>query len=352
MPAPYVRPPKKPGDYWFAVFTDPETKKRRQHRAHTEDEAQEIINHEMRLRETGTASLRRARAQKNGFPLKEAFELTCLRRWNGQKSSGETIKNAKALCEFFGWNTSLEAIDALAFEDCRDYHKKRGIKNTTINKYMGPLSAMRQEAVRYGKTQLLPPLPGNLPIEKIPPRFFTEEEVESFCAAWRIKAKSIYANGDEQEMIDLFLFRLEIGSRLGELLDAKGKDVSLSSGTITLWKTKNGNPRTIPLTSKAKRIISKYLPEDPNEKIWSIKSKRWGELWRYMKKTLRIPKTDRVVGHGCRHTMATRLTTNNVSTQVIKHMGGWESTSSMDRYAHMTVEGMLPAVKVLESFDE
>ena len=52
----------------------------------------------------------------------------------------------------------------------------------------------------------------------------------------------------------MFLLSLETGMRLGELVSLKWDDVG--DKTVTLWDTKNGDKRPVPLSQKARSILS------------------------------------------------------------------------------------------------
>ncbi len=51
------------------------------------------------------------------------------------------------------------------------------------------------------------------------------------------------------------LFAIETGMRKGEILGASWEHLNIESRTLFLPMTKNGDSRTVPLTSKALRIL-------------------------------------------------------------------------------------------------
>lgn len=51
---------------------------------------------------------------------------------------------------------------------------------------------------------------------------------------------------------------LETGMRRGELLSLRWKEVDLENGTVRLLRTKNGRPRTVPLTPRAIEELRGY----------------------------------------------------------------------------------------------
>ena len=73
---------------------------------------------------------------------------------------------------------------------------------------------------------------------------------------------------------------------------------------------------------------------------------RFGPLL-FDSKTVLDPRN---VGHTCRHTMAARAVSANVSTQLLKHWGGWKSTQALEHYAHLDTQGLRHMQRALESF--
>ena len=66
----------------------------------------------------------------------------------------------------------------------------------------------------------------------------------------------------------LIALAIETGMRRGELLSIRWKDVDMTAPTIRILKTKNGHPRTIPLTPKAVEILSSLERKD--ERVFPV----------------------------------------------------------------------------------
>jgi integrase len=66
----------------------------------------------------------------------------------------------------------------------------------------------------------------------------------------------------------LIALAIETGMRRGELLSIRWKDVDLTAPTIRILKTKNGHPRTIPLTPKAVEVLASLDRKD--ERVFPI----------------------------------------------------------------------------------
>jgi integrase len=69
---------------------------------------------------------------------------------------------------------------------------------------------------------------------------------------------------------------LETGMRLGELLAARWEDVNTLASEIEIRHTKNGKPRTIPLTNRALRILAS-LRQDARSQDLIFDPDGWGD---------------------------------------------------------------------------
>lgn len=66
----------------------------------------------------------------------------------------------------------------------------------------------------------------------------------------------------------LITLAVETGMRRGELLSIRWKDVDQTARTIRILKTKNGHPRTIPLTPRAVEILASLERKD--ERVFPV----------------------------------------------------------------------------------
>ena len=151
------------------------------------------------------------------------------------------------------------------------------------------------------------------------------------------------------QMVDMFLFRISEGCRFEEAQRLTPRDVDLSADQVTFWKTKNGQPRTVPLVGVAREILRRRMDGlRADDRLFTYSYGQWQERFSKCCKELKLP--GRVVGHTCRHTMAARAVTANVSTQLLKHWGGWRSTAALEHYAHLDTQGLKHMQRALESF--
>jgi integrase len=136
------------------------------------------------------------------------------------------------------------------------------------------------------------------------------------------------------------ILAISTGARKTEIMSLRWKQVDLERGVITLYETKNGEIRALPLVSKALSLMkqrakvrridtdlvfpSKYAPTQPID--------------------LRLPfetalKTAGIVDfkwHDLRHTCASYLLMNGASLAEIAGVLGHKTLAMVKRYAHMS----------------
>jgi integrase len=68
---------------------------------------------------------------------------------------------------------------------------------------------------------------------------------------------------------------------------------------------------------------------------------------RYWNQGRKTAKLDDFRFHDLRHTFASRLVRQGVSTYIVQHVGGWRTASMMARYAHLDPNTIRAAVELL-----
>ena len=332
---------------WTADFINPTTGKRRQVVVESEEAGWALIQQESSAaaikadHQTRTQIKQAPPPPTGSFSLEQSWELSFQRRFKGQRQARQATSYYRQAAKYFGSRTQLAAITSIWFQEWRQSLLDRGMKPAGVNRMAATLHAMRADALLFGKVQDLPMWPKSLRVTRIPPRFLSQDEIDRLVGLWAEK-------GDEQ-MIDLFLFRVSEGCRFEEAQRLTPRDVDLKADQVTFWKTKNGSPRTVPLVGVAREIVTRRMNGlGPDERLFTYSYGQWQERFKRATDELKLP--GRVVGHTCRHTMAARAVTANVSTQLLKHWGGWRSTAALEHYAHLDTQGLKQMQKALESF--
>jgi len=205
------------------------------------------------------------------------------------------------------------------------------------------------------------------------------------------KGKSRWLREDEAEQLlnacaahlrPLVVFMLYTGARAGEAVWLDWRNVSLEKRQVTFPKTKNGEPRSVPLHPRVIDAISRithrkgavfhthegvpYSRLDPKDNTdtsagtriasaFSSACKRAGLSWQVLDDSGRpildknkkpIVRTD-ITPHVCRHTWATWHYQHNRDLTKLQELGGWKTLTMVMRYAHTNVETHAESIDAL-----
>lgn len=131
---------------------------------------------------------------------------------------------------------------------------------------------------------------------------------------------------------------IETGMRFGELVSITWNNVDLDARTIHLPDTKNGHPRTVPLSTRAlgaiRTVPSEYEGRAFMGKPGSIRAAFGAALKRSgVGSDLRF--------HDLRHEAVTRLFEKGLNPIEVGMISVHRSMSMLQRYTHLRAEGLL-----------
>lgn len=142
-----------------------------------------------------------------------------------------------------------------------------------------------------------------------------------------------------EHVVTLAELDLEVGMRLGELLNARWAAVDEINRHIFIMETKNDKPRLVPLTVRALEILKRLRQDAPDdERIFD--PKRTGRKRRQLMICFEQAVKDTGVGifhfHDLRHTFATRLRAANVHEYDIADLLDHSTTPGETRNTKVT----------------
>ena len=172
-------------------------------------------------------------------------------------------------------------------------------------------------------------------------RWLTTEEEERLlkvCPSW---------------LRGLVIFALNTGMRLGEIISLEWKGVDLFRKIVTVFKSKNKEPRTIPINETVFEMLKQKA------KVKSIKTSLvfYGDNHTMLLETSvdhAFQTALRKVGikdfrfHDLRHTFATRLVQLGKDLYKVQKLLGHKTPTMTQRYAHHYPESLRDAVEVLD----
>jgi len=137
---------------------------------------------------------------------------------------------------------------------------------------------------------------------------------------------------------------IETGMRFGELAGVLWKHVDLDKRTIFLPDTKNGSPRTVPLSTRAIAAL-RILPRSISGRLFTTKpgSIRSAFLIAVQKAKACSPEgmLQNLRFHDLRHEAVTRLFEKGLNTFEVGSISGHKTLAMLQRYTHLRSEELV-----------
>lgn len=257
-----------------------------------------------------------------------------------QKHYQGYIKN---LLPFFGGHTLAE----IAPKRIVQYKAKRyadGVTPATINRELAVMKNAFNLAIREWEWCRDNPV-SRVAMEKENnrrDRWLTCEEEERL-----IRVSS-------QWLREIIFFALHTGMRRGEILSLTWKGVDLFRRTVTVFRSKNGERRTIPINLTVLDLLKE------KGKIRSLKTDlvfysrahtpiNKDNLRRAFTSAVTKAKIEDFHFHDLRHTFATRLIQRGIDIYKVQRLLGHKSPAMTQRYAHHYPESLRDGVEILDA---
>jgi len=262
------------------------------------------------------------------------------------KASARSFKGyAKRMAAFFGNHTLVEITPSL-INEYKIQRRNDGVKPATINRELATMKKAFNLAVKEWEWVR------DNPVSKV-----SMEKENNKRDRWLMEGEeSRLLEACEPWLRELVVFALNTGMRLSEILGLTWKGVDLFRKTLTVFKSKNGEKRTIPMNAtvfemlkdKAKVGSIKVDLVFPSQACTIIDKCSVGKAFR---NTAGKAKVEDFRFHDLRHTFATRLAQAGKDLYKVQSLLGHKSPSMTQRYAHHYPESLRDAVEVLDRHD-
>ncbi|MBI3041552.1 MAG: tyrosine-type recombinase/integrase [Betaproteobacteria bacterium] len=209
------------------------------------------------------------------------------------------------------------------------------LAGSTVNRHLTQAGSVFKHAKRL---KLVPrtfiaPTRGieRIPERPDPERYLRPEEVARLIAVARVVDRRW------KKMLALITVAYHTGMRVGSILAVRGKDVDLDAGTITVPRTKNGDPITAALSAGALAELRRLPKVGPEALVFGNRDGRryhYTPLWRRITEEARLPGR---VFHELRHGHGYELARAGVSQQLIMASMGHKTLAASQRYAHASI---------------
>ncbi len=152
---------------------------------------------------------------------------------------------------------------------------------------------------------------------------------------------------------ELIIFAINTGMRRGEILALTWAGVDISRRTVTVFRSKNGERRTIPVNQTVSDLLNeKYATRaSGRELVFASQTETvldGSNLRRGFTCALKAAKIEDLHFHDLRHTFATRLVQAGVDLYKVQRLLGHKSPMMTQRYAHHFPESLRDGVEILD----
>jgi integrase len=269
-------------------------------------------------------------------------------------NSREKSKYAEKCClivivRYFSPKTDLNTIQSGDIARWRDTMLSNGAAPGTVNRYLASLRAILNRAHSEWAALNIVPKFNLLPLQNDRCRFISHAE------------ETLILQVSKPHLRDLIIILVDTGARLSEALDLRWDNVGLdgaNKASITLMRTKNGVPRRIPLTSRAKNLLLllRACRIDIDKPVFLYHAPGTTEpvpfknpfgSWKTALRDAGMDNSLRI--HDLRHTFASRLVSNGVPIFDVSKLLGHKSIAMTMRYAHLAPVAFENAIEKLEN---
>lgn len=218
---------------------------------------------------------------------------------------------------------------------------KAGRAASTVNHYMNAISQLYQVAVNEWEFKLSNPTTG---IKRM-------TEPQGRMKRLLPDAEHILLTHTSEisllPLSSIIVIAIETGMRSAEILSMRWEDVDLINRKVLLRHTKNGDPRVVPLTSRAKNELEKLAANKVSELVFPYC--RWQVRRQFMKavnkaKSAHKGAQNSFIGlrfHDLRHEALSRLSDKGLNVIELAHISGHRTLSMLRRYTHPCHETLL-----------
>jgi integrase len=225
----------------------------------------------------------------------------------------------------------LAQCDVHRLRRYRGDRKAAGVNDATCNRELSYLRAAWRRALKEGEVSIVPYFP--ITKENNARQGFTEE------------TQFLKLLGELPESLKAFACcAYFVGMRRGELLRLKLADIDWAQGFLEVRKSKNGEPRAVPILDGPMRdelenLWKRRLPDQENCFVWDdgrpLTPRNWYDEWIRATERARMPG---FLLHDCRRSANRNMRNATVPRSVRKKVMGHKTDSMDERYGIVDFE--------------
>lgn len=252
--------------------------------------------------------------------LAELYEHS-IQRFDGHKDVQQAKDRLREALRIIGMGKRVSEFTTFDYDRLAMALKKRGLKNSSIDRYLASVSGSMKWAYERELISKLPKVPWRKK-EAVETVYVLPEEGERIAAKVASYGLPTHAT--------LLRVLIDTGMRAGELNAIKPHHID-ASGWVTIELNKTDKPRTVPLSNE---LLEPFREIVAKGDIPTYNSLRW--YYKMAKKDLGLPIQGGL--HALRHGVGTKLAKQGVNQKVIQTYLGHKNIVTTSRYTHVNDE--------------
>jgi integrase len=235
-------------------------------------------------------------------------------------------------------------VKRLTADQVGQYERRRisEVSAFTVANELTVLRHMLRLARRWGYLEHVP----EIELPKKPEgrqRYLEPDEITRLLSACR--------RSKNPRLLPIVTLALNTGMRKGEILDLAWERVDLATSRITLYRTKSGKPRGVPLNRAVYDGLVALEPDSTRGEGPVFKRRNgaaWGQIRTAFTGALKKAGISGFRFHDLRHTAASHLVMRGASLKDVQEILGHSDLKMTQRYAHLSPTHLRGAVERLE----
>ena len=234
-------------------------------------------------------------------------------------------------------------VRKLAAPMIAQYEKRRAgeVSAYTVSNELSVLRHMLRLAKRWGYLDQAPEIEmPRKPEGRL--RYLEQDEIVRFVRACE-SSKNPYLK-------TIVTIAIHTGMRKAEILGLEWERIDLSSARITLYRTKSGKPRGIPINRAVYEVLIALEPDPARQGLLFKKrdQRAWGQIRTAFEKALEKAGIKGFRFHDLRHTFASHAIMRGATLREVQEVLGHSDLKMTQRYAHLSPAHLRTAVERLE----
>ncbi|CAB4125045.1 XerC Integrase [uncultured Caudovirales phage] len=261
---------------------------------------------------------------------KVQFKLWAKKCYNGTRTGDKDGRRiADELIDWFA-DMRVEDVRYKHVEAFKEGLFKKGNASQTVNNKISVLSKLLRQGVKEEVLGAMPIIEF-IPQKKGRIRFLTPQEEAGILQALPEKSQAFA------------MFLSGTGCRPSEAMMLEWEDVDFERESVSFWRNKTDDPRTIPLTPNALESLRRTYEWGWTRPFGETVYITFATHFEAAKKAIGLQHDKSLVPYTMRHTVATRLSKGGIESLQLKKWMGHRSLKTTENYVHLDSDDLLTA---------